>query len=164
MKTEKIIIRLSKDLKNRFKAKCISENIDMSDKLRKFIEENSNPGKMDMLKIINNKTEAISKELLLELKKIILVDGCKAKRRDIYDSGREINVGEKVLYGLLTMDCVNNFDGVSDDELGLNNVSSLDLKLIKFNIDEVGDIYEITNDKINKISDTIYLKKINNEK
>jgi hypothetical protein len=163
MKTEKIIIRLSKDLKNRFKAKCNSENIDMSDRIRKFIEENSNPNKMDMMKIISDKTEAVSEELLLELKKTILVNDKETKRRDVYESGRDIKIGERVLYGLLTSELENNFNKIYDNELGLSDMVSLDLKLIKFNIDEMGVIYELTNNEINKLSDTIYLKKIYHE-
>lgn len=161
MKTEKIIIRLSKDLKNRFKAKCDLENVDMSIKIRKFIEENSNPSKMDMLKMISDKTEPVSNELLLELKTTMLVDGRETKRRDIYESGREIKIGEKVLYGLLTYELENDFNKIHDNELGLSDMTYLDLKLIKFNIDEIGIIYELTNKELNKISDTIYLKKIN---
>ena len=164
MKTEKIIIRLSKDLKNRFKAKCNLENIDMSDKIRKFIEENSNPSKMDMLKMISDKTEPVSNEMLLELKKTILKDGKETKRRDIYESGREIKIGEKVLFGLLTPELEGNFNKNHNNELGLNDIFFLDLKLIKFNIDEIGTIYELTNNEINKLSDTIYLKKIKYEK
>jgi hypothetical protein len=135
----------------------------MSDRIRKFIEENSNPNKMDMMKIISDKTEAVSEELLLELKKTILVNDKETKRRDVYESGRDIKIGERVLYGLLTSELENNFNKIYDNELGLSDMVSLDLKLIKFNIDEVGVIYELTNNEINKLSDTIYLKKIYHE-
>lgn len=139
MKKEKIIIRVDAYLKDKFKNLCDSEGVDMSDKLRQFISSEINPTEEDkMYKQLLN-ANPVTEKILNELREEKCVDGKKIINRDVYYSGKKIKIGDRVLFGYVNVNKVNEKDDIQIREM----------KVIKFHVNEIDNLYKFYKDDLN---------------